>query len=134
MTTVARTATSPSAAGAAILTGHAVTDSGTATSQISDTDQATTQAVYTLGIALQDCAAGDIPTIAVAGDEIPFVASGAVAIGDLLVAKYSATASVAGALMAVTSHLTGDVIVGICTKGAADTKTGMCRFVGHPTK
>ncbi len=125
---------SPYPAATEILAGRAVTSDGTNTLLISDTNQATTQQVFVLGVTINDTAALGYPAIGTIGDEVPFVASGAVSRGDLLVAKYSATAALSSCLMTVTSHAVGDQVVGICTTPAVDGGGGKCRLIGHQLK
>lgn len=122
-------ATYASPATVAIATGVAVQDSGTATTVASITDQAATQQLVQRGVTTAACAAGEIPSIAVIGAEVPYLSSGATAVGDLLVPKFGGAG-----LMKVGSHLTGDQITGICVRAAADTAYGLCRLILHPTK
>jgi len=117
-----------------ISAGRAVTSDGSNTILISDTDQATTQQTFSLGVTINDTLEGGYPVIATVGDNVNFVSSGAVAIGDLLVPKYSASASIAGCLMAVTSHAVGDQIVAIATTASAAGGGGKCRLIGHQLK
>jgi hypothetical protein len=113
----------------AIATGVAVQDSGTATTVASLTDQATTQTLFVKGITTCACAAGEIPTVATLGAEVPYLSSGATAVGDLLVAKFGGAG-----LMKVGTHTAGDTIVAICRVAAADGAMGICQFIGHPLK
>ncbi len=133
-TTLPQIVQSPSPALTDLEAGRVVTDDGTNTKLCSVTNQAATQQVFISGVTIGGCAAGDLPSVAFLGGELRFVASGTVAVGDLLVAKYSATASVDSTVMTVTSHAVGDQIVGICTLAATDGGGGKMRLICHQLK
>ncbi len=117
-------------AATALSAGYVVLSGTSTTALVSGgADQAACQRLPITGITVSAAEAGERPAVAISGGDIPYVSAGATAVGDLLVAKFGT-----GALMAVTSHLTGDIIVGVCTYAAADGATGLMRFVGHPTK
>jgi len=129
-----QTVESPSPALTDLEPGRVVTDDGTHTKLCSITNQAATQQVFISGITLASCLAGDLPDVAFLGGEVRFVASGTVAVGDLLVAKYSTTALIDSTVMTVTSHAVGDQVVGICTAAATDGSGGKMRLICHQLK
>ena len=116
-----------SAAGETLAPGYAVNDDGSATTLVDGgANQAACQQLPVRGITVSASISGEKPEVAVEGAEIPYVSSGATAVGDKLVCKFGA-----GSLMKWANPVSGDVIVGICVVAAADGATGRLRFVGH---
>jgi len=108
----------PSPAGEELFAYRAVYETGGEIFHVTGADQAAVQQVVILGVTTSGCAEGDLPNVAIAGGDVPFECSAAVAQGAIVVATYTATAANRGQFATWATPVDGDCMGLKCTEAS----------------